>query len=240
MYIAICDDEKIFAQKMCQHIKLALKNYKNEYKIQTFTNGDDLIEACLKRKFDVVFLDIAMPMFNGFEVAKQLMKIRDNIILVFVSNKETLVFSSYEYKPFWFIPKSQLSLLDKAMVKIVEKFEEIEAETRLITVNIEKNKVIMLDLKKVAYIKIEGHYLRIYNLDGTRSPSYRNSLKIISDELEGYNFVRCHDKFLINCKAISSIEESFCVLLNAEMIPISRNKMNTTKISFHDYLRRTR
>ena len=119
MRIAICDDEKIFAQELCQHVKSALKDYKKDYVIQLFTNGDDLIFECQKSKFDVVFLDIAMPMVNGFEVAAKLNQTSSNIILVFVSNKETFVFSSYEYKPFWFISKSRLSLLSNAMVKIV-------------------------------------------------------------------------------------------------------------------------
>jgi two-component system LytT family response regulator len=47
--------------------------------------------------FDVIFLDIDMPNFDGFETAKILNE-KANCELVFVTNHEEFVFKAYKFK----------------------------------------------------------------------------------------------------------------------------------------------
>ena len=238
MRIAICDDEQIFIDRIYERI-IALSKSKNlESNIQTFNNGSQLIETCKKEKFDAVFLDIAMPENDGFDTAKELVKICPDINLVFVSSQESLVFSSYEYSPLWFVPKSQLQLLETAINKIIRKIEAKKAANISPSIKMEKNTVIKLDLKNTAYIKSTAHYLNIYYIDTKdASQSYRNSLDKIEEQLKDCYFVRCHNRYLVNCRNISSIQSNFCILHNEERVPISRNKMAATKSCFQTYLR---
>lgn len=237
MNIAICDDEKIIMERLSVYIRNAAAKYGRDCNIQTFDSGEELLSACKSSVFDAVFLDIAMPYPDGFETAKRLMVLKPDVNLIFVSNKESMVFSSYEYNPLWFVPKSQICFLETAMHKIISKIEKEELENRLVSVKIEKNKVTEIDIKKTSYIKSEAHYLRIFTVDKEYSESYRNNLDNIENQLSKYSFVRCHHRYLVNCKNISAIQNSYCILLNGERIPVSRNKMAATKECFQNYLR---
>ena len=238
MRIAICDDEQVFIDQICTRINNISKTRNIDCQIQTFTTGETLLEECKKDGFDAVFLDIAMPDIDGFEVAKKLSKLSPDINLIFVSSKESLVFSSYEYSPLWFVPKSQLQLLETAVNKIISKTENKALEKKLFPLQIEKNTMVKLSLTNVLYIKSTAHYLNIYFANNVQpSESYRNSLNKVEALLKNHFFVRCHSRYLVNCRNISKIQSGFCILHNEERIPISRNKMAATKECFQNYLR---
>ncbi len=107
MRIAICDDEKVFAENILRKLKFEFGKRSQECSFVTVNRGEELLDICSKEKIDVVFLDIMMPVFDGFNIAERLRQTKKDIMIVFVSNKENTVFSSYKYNPIWFIPKNQ-------------------------------------------------------------------------------------------------------------------------------------
>lgn len=240
MNIAICDDEHIFIDKISAYIEEQAKLHNKQCDILICHRGDKLVELCQKEKVDAVFLDISMPGLNGFETAEKILELRKNIVIVFVSSKEKMVYSSYEYKPFWFVPKSQMSMLEIVIKKLFDKIECQENDLQYINVNVENNRVIEIDMKNVLYFKTCDHYIQIVNKENETSKSYRNKLDNIEEQLSKYWFTRVHSRYLINCRMISTIEKTFCTLINGEKIPISRSKMSHTKEVFQNYLRSIR
>ena len=75
--IAICDDSKEFLEQ----IRLLLDCWKDNsrpFLCHTFDNGDSLISAHSKIPFDVILLDVVMPLLNGIETARAIRKIDSN------------------------------------------------------------------------------------------------------------------------------------------------------------------
>ena len=237
MKIAVCDDEKIFIEQVNEYVIKAVEKHDRKCSVQVFQSGEELVNAFEREYFDAIFLDIDMPHINGFEAAKRLMKINSNVTLIFVSCKEALVYSSYEYKPFWFVPKSQLSLLEKVMEKLLQKIENEETDKRLVTLQITKNSLCHINLSETAYIKSEGHYINVYDINGKVTASFRNNLNNLEKQLLEYNFLRCHERILVNCRMINCIGSSDCILSNGTEVPVSRRKMTETKKLFQQYLR---
>lgn len=240
IHVAICDDEKIF----CDRILKCMLDVTNKQGIKCTSyiceRGTKLIRLCEEKKLDAVFLDIAMPGINGFETAEKLLKIRSSLIIIFVSSQETMVFSAYEYKPFWFVPKSQLSMLELVINKLIKKVELQASEYPIIAVNVENNKMIEIDIREVAYFKTDDHYIRVVSKNGSESRSYRCKLDFIEQQLSQQWFMRVHSRYLINCRMVSLIEKNTCVLINNERIPISRSNMAITKEIFQRFLRSRR
>lgn len=240
MKIAICDDERIYIDTISFYLnKISSKNNK-KCEITTCQRGEALVDLCSKEKIDAVFLDISMPGINGFETAEQLLEIRKNLIIIFVSSKESMVFSSYEYKPFWFVPKSQITMLEIVINKLFKKIDAESVENTLIAINVENKKVIEVDLKELAYFKTDDHYIQLVMKDKSCSISYRNKIDNIEEQLSKYWFVRIHNRYLVNCRLISGIENNLCKLVNDEVIPVSRAKMSQTREVFQNYLRSVR
>jgi len=65
--ILIIDDEKDF----CHFIKMNLESTKR-YKVFTATDGWDGVETAIRKRPEIILLDIKMPKTDGYEVLKAL------------------------------------------------------------------------------------------------------------------------------------------------------------------------
>ena len=237
LYIAVCDDDEALLEEIASGVEVSMKrHYDRSFKIFKFNNGRDLLEVCQGKKIDVIFLDISMPEVDGFKTAENLLKFNKFMDLIFVSSNETMVYSSYEYHPFWFIPKAQLSMLDGVVSKLVTKIKAEELEDEPVKVKL-GNLSAEIDLKEVTYFMNEDHYIRYFYKDSSASESSRCKLNDIEEQLAEYYFVRCHNRYLVNCRMISYIDKTTCILKNNEKIPISRSCLKQTKESFQEYSR---
>lgn len=240
MKIAICDDEKVFIEKILYYVDKIFSKYEKEYDIEEYTNGERLIEECRQKHFETVFLDVDMPELNGFKVAEKLYEINKKVNIIFVSGKESMVFMSYEYRPFWFVPKSNIAMLEFVVERLLQKLTMRENSKKSVIINVEVKKKTEVDFEKILYFKTEDHYVNIFFKDEKSFRSYREKLDNIEKQLCEFWFVRVHNRYLVNCRMISLIEKNSCKLINGENIPISRLKMQDTKKIFQDYCRSVR
>ena len=67
--IGICDDSPAFLQEMKFLIDNSAHLPQNII-TELYEDGDALISAHLKNPFDIILLDVVMPMLNGIEAAK--------------------------------------------------------------------------------------------------------------------------------------------------------------------------
>ena len=239
MRIAICDDETIFAEKLKNNLQKEFAKHGTKCFFTIVNSGDMLLSICQREKIDAVFLDIAMPEIDGLETAKRLREIRKDIMIVFVSSKESTVFSAYEYSPIWFIPKSQMQLLERAVEKIVNKMKTLEKEASFTQIKIE-NKIVEIDIRDIKYFKSDGHYINYVDRNGNKSCSFRCRMREIELQLNTVWFVKTHNRFLVNLRSVRSIEGNELILFDGEHIPISRSQTNEVKEKFQDYLRSIR
>ena len=237
MKIAICDDDKIFRESIAISIERLFAERNIQCSAHTFESGEKLLAGYRDKRFDAIFLDIEMPLMDGYETARELMEINHDVSIIFISNKEAMVYSSYKYNPLWFVPKAQMHYLPEAINKIIAKIENQKIEETCISFGVEKNKLAVIDIKNTLYIKSESHYIRIYHDNGAVSESYRNTLDFMEKKLSDYGFIRCHERCLVNYRKIYTIKAANCILFNGEKIPISRSRREKTKEYYQSYIR---
>ena len=63
--IAICDDD-LNDLKMTDEF---FKSYDKNIETSLFTNGNDLLEMVKQQEYDIICLDIDMPVVSGFDTA---------------------------------------------------------------------------------------------------------------------------------------------------------------------------
>ena len=61
---------------------------KKGYEVVTVTNGNDAIEECKKRTFDLVLLDEMMPGLSGLETLQRIKEITPQVPIVMVTKSE--------------------------------------------------------------------------------------------------------------------------------------------------------
>ena len=81
MRCLITDDSKL-ARRV---LKKSLCKYIDETQISEAHDGLEALKILLKEKFDIVFLDLTMPVMNGYDAIPKLRDIQPNVKIIVVS-----------------------------------------------------------------------------------------------------------------------------------------------------------
>lgn len=205
------------------------------------------VKLIRKENPDIVFLDIEMPGYNGFQLLEFFDEISFEVIFV-------TAYSEFALKAF------QVSAVDyllkplqiDQLIKAVEKAEKIRGNSlikeRLETLkaNLEEQKIkkivvpvsegsLFVDVKDITHLKAEGSYVNIFLKDGNKILVSKN-IKDYENQLNGdEGFFRTHRSFLVNARYISSVspDSAEAVLINKQTISIARER----KQEFHQFLK---
>lgn len=199
------------------------------------------LEAISALEPELVFLDIAMPDKNGFDLLNELSPVHFEIIFVTAHNEYTIQAFKYSAVDYLLKPVEEDLLIEavrragqrisgKASVQQVETFlynlhnVQNPAEMKLCIPDMKGFRVVLLS--EVVYCESESSYTIFYLLNGQRITA---SKSIMEYELllEHSGFCRVHKSFLVNLHHIKEYirgEGGSVVLTNDRSIEVSRRK----------------
>ncbi len=231
MNCVIIDDELIartIIKQLCATVEI-LKV------VGEFSNGIKAIKYLNNNKVDLIFLDIHMPNFTGFDFI-QILNNPPKIILT--TSDSNFAIDAFEYDCIVDYLVKPISI--KRFQKAIQKTENIIFNKLSINSNSEETSVSGNDLyinidRKLIKIKIPSIYLISakgdYIIIRTDDDNYivHSTLKNIEDKLPDTLFLKVHRSYIINIKEIIDIEDNL-VLIRKQLIPLSRpNKKELIK-----------
>ena len=173
-------------------------------------------------KVDLIFLDIEMPVLNGFELLDAL---NNKPQIIFVTGKTEYAFKAFNYdatdylhKP---ISKERFNTaVEKALKQHKLKLKSFEDAGEYFTIksNHEKHKVYINDIK---WIEALGDYVKLVTEEN--SLLVLSTMKSFEAELPKEKFLRIHKSYIVNLDKIDRFN-SKNVEVGAYEIPLSRNK----------------
>ena len=94
------------------------ENYSDD--IKACGNGYDAIELCKKTNYDLIFMDIGLPIVNGYKSIKEIRKFDKNSIIIAQTGFDSLEIErlSLEAGCNYYIPKP---ICVKGLLKILDK-----------------------------------------------------------------------------------------------------------------------
>lgn len=214
----VVDDSTI--QRM-SIVKL-VKNHPSLTLIAEYSSAVDTKKGLNDTEVDLIFLDIEMPIINGFELLDFL---KNKPQIIFVTGKTEYAFKAFDYdatdylhKP---ITQERFNLaVNKAIDYHTLKFENSTIENDYIFVksNLKKRKVYV---NTILWIEALGDYIKLV----TTEESYviLSTMKAFEKEVEAYSFMRIHKSYIANLKKITKFNSKF-VEINNKNLPLSRNK----------------
>lgn len=221
--IAICDDDKAIINRLTKCLSSFQIEQDIDLYIETFQNGQALIERYRNPKdFDILFLDIEMPMENGIQIAKTIRsKIDRHVIIVFVSNYPKYMRDSFAVHPYHFITKP---FTQKQIFELLNEIIcDINSRHTLYTIVDADEHEETLNLRDILFfesIDSKKQLLCLHLHD--RTIFTKGIIATWEKVLADYNFVVCHRGFLINLIHIHYFESNKIVLDNNETVPVSR------------------
>ena len=183
MKIAICDDERIFTDIFREKLEMTAEKCGIECTVSAFLNGAEMIS--MLNRFDAVFLDVDMPGLSGEETAEYIIGLEKTLPIIFVTNHDDFVFSSFRYSPFGFLRKRYI---DSELEDIIKRLDKYLAEIeRCYTFN-SHNKLISVRFNDINYIEVYGHETLVHTANAVLTTS--KALSAIEKELSEYGFFR--------------------------------------------------
>lgn len=224
LYVAICDDNKPMLDFLNRKIGEIFEENEMHCEISTFISGGDFLKSHTKRPFDVVFLDIVMPDIDGFEAAKKLRVISRDTYIIFVTTESDLVYDSFDFQPFHFIPKSKLTVTENKLRDVIKRLSlHISANEKVVIDGAYDSKKIVSP-KDIWYIKSSLNNVEYHLSDGTKI-IVRGKLNDIQANLNTYIFARTHNRFIVNMYYVDAVDypNMEIRLINGETVVISRS-----------------
>jgi two-component system response regulator LytT len=194
--------------------------------VQEFSNAMQAIKYLNQNQVDLIFLDIHMPDFTGFDFI-QTIKNPPKVILV--TSDKNFAIEAFEYEcivDYLVKPITEdrfLKAVQKANAKqltAVTSVNKVVAEDNAneFYINIDR-RLIKIEFASVNIVEAKGDYIHIK----TEGKNYvvHSTLKKIEDKLPKDLFLKVHRSFIINTKKIIDIEDN-SVLIGKDVIPVSR------------------
>jgi DNA-binding LytR/AlgR family response regulator len=235
---AICEDEADIARYIEKTLRQEFLNIGIQVSFDVYDNGERLIKQFeMHYHYDMIFMDIEMPDIDGISVCRRIREMNTDTLVVFISNKEELVFSSFEVKPFRFIRKSHYDSMIKGIIPAIRE-ELLRRKPRLIQVADPATKdVYTFDVNSLLYVEAQLKYSVFHTKSG--NVEIKVKLMDIESQLNKYDFLKPHRSYLVNPSYISVIRRSEICMKDEQIIPVSRGRIDIIKQQYLEYINKT-
>jgi len=198
--------------------------------VEEFPNAIQAIKFLNKNEVDLIFLDIHMPDFTGFDFIETL---KNPPSIVLTTSDKNFAIEAFEYDCIidYLVKPVTLPRFQKAIQK-AESFAKKDnvkpaavsngsdqTNDKELYINIDR-RLIKIDFERIYLVEAKGDYILIKTED--KNHTVHSTLKKIEEKLPDHLFLKVHRSYIINIKKIIDIEDN-SVLIAREVIPISRS-----------------
>ena len=234
--IAICDDNREFAEKVKEQVINVTTKQKQDFYLYEFNDGNELINHCTENDIDIVLLDIDLPSSDGFAIINTLYELSDKVQVIFVTSHIELAYQAYDYRPYSFVSKSDLSRLDGILTEFFEK----RALAQKTVIKLFLDKEITIDVNNVMYLNNHRNYTIANCFDGTTF-SFRATIKETYNILKDDFFILIKHGYIVNCRFIEKFTSQYIILKNNQKLSVTRDKdvLKKARDEYGRYIRRS-
>jgi len=217
----IIDDESPAHKALASHIS---KFDDLEHSGSAF-NGMEAIKLLNENTYDIIFLDINMPVISGVELMELQPKRPLTIVTTAYSDFALSAYQNdaidYLLKPISFEKFSKA--IEKA--KIYSSGNSLKKEDnsceKVLSIRV-NGQMMNIPLTDIIYIESLGNYMKLYSAKLNLPLIVYGSLSSIASEIDNNNFVQVHRSFIVNVPKITSVTFKNLTMCNGEIVPVGR------------------
>lgn len=219
-------------------LQVLLTKYCPEVQLTGVFNDPELaLEAIRMERPQLLFLDIEMPMLNGFELLRRCEPLDFKVIF-------TTAYDQYAVKAFKFNALDYLLKpvdKDELIAAVVKaKLKENPSNVLISSVQYLKSnptperialpvgqELLLVEVADIQYFESEGSYVSVFLKDQNKPVVLSKSLREFEEVLNSPNFFRAHNSYLINLKHVRKIvrtDGGELVMDNGRSLPVARAK----------------
>ena len=223
LHIAICDDENVIVNQIEDMLLKLCRTRGIQAEIEVFYGGTTLEGAIsMGKRYDIIYLDIQMENGNGITAAKNIRKIDENALFIYVSSYAKYMGELFELDVFGFIlkPIQEKKLSDiflKAHQKVCNKMFYFSFNY--------KNDNYKVPCKDILYFESRGRQISIF-LQSGEVEVFNGKISEVEKKLSAGKipFIRIHQSYLVNFYLIKAKSKTEVILVNQMRLPVSKDR----------------
>ncbi len=174
--------------------------------INTFTKSIDALYFLEKNSVDIVFLDIHMPVLNGFQLIEKLRtKIGENVpAFIFTTGDKDMALPAYECGAIGYFVKSglfkQFKITVERVLEIITKNKDkhiSHSNSDYFFIESEGSRVKMT-YRNIAYLECSGNYITFIDGSDDNRSIYNRPMHYMDSFLSNHGFIRVHKSFIVS------------------------------------------
>lgn len=202
----------------------------------TYTSSIKALPAIEKLQPDLIFLDIEMPVMNGFELLEKILHLPFSVIFITAYNEYALKAFRFNAVDYLLKPVDAADLI-QAVAKAAQRIKPTSTQLSLmqkqmrgepatrIAIPGQQGGVSFIDLNDIIYSEASNNYSKLILADGKQF-LISKTLKDVQEVLEEEHFLRVHRQYIINLNHVKQFNrnEGILTMVNGDHIPIARNQ----------------
>lgn len=232
MNIIIVDDDWTYLEELKDIVERICRENHIVAKVMTTDDPVSIVDEEKYKYNDVILLDIDMPEASGIDIASQVNQLKgfsEKPYIIFVTNRDGLVFEALKQQPYSFVRKSDIEDLAPCLRLIAQKLEI--NDTYMVKTG---RGVEILLVHEIVFLEKRKNYVVFDTVGGEYKE--RTTIDEKYEDLKDYGFLKSNIGILINPHYISEINSDTIKLLDGRRLPLAKKYKTIIKKEFIDWM----
>ena len=216
--IAIAEDETACARDLVGQLQRFEQENGVRFQITQYTNALDLLEE-YRPVYDLLLLDIEMPLMDGLSAAKKIHAMDDRVLIMFITRIAKYAVQSYDVQAVDYILKPLKYPLFSAKLK--RALQRIPKTNERYVILQTPNAVRRIAASEICYVEVADHALTYHTI--RENITVKSTMRAAAQELSGDAFVRCNNCYLVNLAYFQALRED-TAYVNGDALKVSRGR----------------
>lgn len=228
--IAIIEDDDAHLDRLKEHLLRYEQEQHCPMQLKTFSNAVSFLEN-YRPVYDVVFMDIGLQYVSGMTAARELRKLDQSVILIFVTSLAQYALEGYEVNAADYILKP-VAYYDFALKlkRAMDRLVRSSSHELLLSF---QNGMVRISVGDIYYVETAGHNVLYHTKSG--SFAQRRSLTSVERELREFGFYRCNSCYLVNLEYVRGIS-GYTATVNNTLLQISQPRKEAFCRALRDHM----
>ena len=235
MRFAVIDDDEAVLHVICDYIKKSITNEKID--IDSFISSQDYLNHESNVTYDVLFLDIDMPVMNGFELSALLRDNGEDVPIVYITGRDDLIINAFRYKPIGFVRKLHFDTeMQFAISTIISELQIDRPKINLSEPKSYGGGSHTVNVADITYIEKLKHYLTVHLISG-KTIIVRENISYFANHNDFKHFVYINAGTLVNLAHITVVNDTVVFKDNTTLY-VSRRRIRSVLQSYLKYVKK--
>ena len=215
--IAIVEDEEEYIKQLQKYVRRFSDENGQEIEVSVFRDGNEIV-ANYSPEFDILLLDIEMPVLDGLNAARKIRKVDEKVVMMFITNVANYAIHGYEVGALLRFQRA----VDRARQRVDDEI--------LLTL---RDGVVKVSVRQIYYVEVQNRMLIYHTMNGDYT--MRGTMKSVEEQLAKYHFVKCNHWYIVNLSHVERISKDTVTVAGTEL-EISRRSRTSFLNALTDFM----